>query len=658
MAAAAPKESVLPATPDSDAKAHFERVGALKAVDELLQHSAYTKSPHFAATMQIVANEQMLIKNGLQLAEKVTELSASKEWRELQSLYENGHGKRISDLFRGEEGDKRVEAFTVKVPLGEKTESGADNFLYLDYSKTTIADDVKAKLLELAAAQKVPEAIKAMFAGDAINQTESRSVLHTALRRHRDGEVKDAKGEDVMPKVKEVRAQIQKFVASVHNGDWKGQSGKTVAHVVNIGIGGSDLGPVMATEALKPYAKAGITPHFVSNVDGNQLAETLKLVDLERTLFVVASKTFTTAETIQNATSAKQALLAYLEGKKIPTDGAVAKHFVAVSTAEKEVTTFGIDKANMFAFWDWVGGRYSMWSAIGLSIALAVGYNNFEEMLKGAEAMDQHFETARLEENLPALMALVGVWHNNFCGYSTLAVLPYLQYLHRLPAYLQQLDMESNGKAAAKAGDATAVDVQTGPIVFGEPGTNGQHAFYQLLHQGTKIVPCDFIGALEAHNPIADGKHHVMLLANMFAQAESLMLGKNRHQVRNDISEEKKYSRAEQQYLVSHKTFGGNRPSQTLIVRKLTPRAFGALVAAYEHKVYVQGVIWGINSFDQWGVELGKTLARRVLPELSLDALPAEGQDGSTAGLIAHVKAIRVAIDPPAVLAQLGSPQP
>jgi glucose-6-phosphate isomerase len=497
--------------------------------------------------------------------------------------------------------------------------------LFLDYSKNRITAETLDLLLALARQQNVEGWRDRMFSGEKINLTEKRAVLHTALRNRSDRAVV-VDGKDVMPDVRAVLAHIAGFVNKVREGAWTGWTGRPISDVVNIGIGGSDLGPVMATEALKPYRHPQIEVHFVSNVDGTHLSETLQWLDPETTLFVIASKTFTTQETLTNAESAKAWFL------EAAGDVAhVAKHFVAVSTAEAEVRKFGIDPANMFGFWDWVGGRYSMWSAIGLPVALALGMDKFEEMLEGAFAMDEHFRTAPLEKNLPVLMGMLGVWNVNFLGIPNLAVLPYDQYMHRFAAYLQQLDMESNGKYIDRQGQP--VDYSTGPTVFGEPGTNGQHAFYQLIHQGTDIIATDFLAPVETHNPI--GKHHRILLSHFMAQTEALMRGKTPDEVKAEMEKAGKPA-ADIEALIPHRTFKGNRPSNTILFKKLDPRTLGALVALYEHKVFVQGIVWNINSFDQWGVELGKQLAGTILKELSGDAIPAH--DSSTNGLIARIK--------------------
>lgn len=499
------------------------------------------------------------------------------------------------------------------------------NDILVDYSKNRIDEQTMALLIQLAKECKLEEAIKAMFDGEKINVTEGRQVLHTALRNH-SGDPVLVEGQDVMPKVRAVLAHMKEFVGQVVSGEWKGSTGKEITDVVNIGIGGSDLGPVMVTEALKPY-KTRLNLHFVSNVDGTHIAETLKKVNPETTLFLVASKTFTTQETMANAQSAKDW---FLQSGASQAD--VAKHFVALSTNEKGVADFGIDTKNMFEFWDWVGGRYSLWSAIGLSIALGIGYDNFEELLKGAYDADEHFKTAAFEDNIPVILGLLGVWYNNFFDTESHAILPYDQYLHRFAAYFQQGDMESNGKYIDRNG--SRVEYQTGPIIWGEPGTNGQHAFYQLIHQGTKLIPCDFIAPAISHNPI--GNHHQLLLSNFFAQTEALMNGKSEDEV---IAEFKKAGKSEQeiQHLKNYKIFEGNRPTNSILLKKITPRSLGTLIALYEHKIFVQGVIWNIYSFDQWGVELGKQLASKILPELQ-GQQTVKSHDSSTNGLINQYK--------------------
>jgi len=533
-------------------------------------------------------------------------------WKALRAHHDEVEDLQMRDLF-GEDPDR---AARFSLTLGD---------LLFDFSKNRITDQTVSLLTDLCEECGVRDWITRMFSGDAINETERRAVLHTALRNRGDHTVTVA-GVDVMPDVRRVLAQMRAFATSVREGDWVGYTGRTITDVVNIGIGGSDLGPAMVTEALRPYWKQELRAHFVSNVDGTHLSEVLRQVQPETTLFIVASKTFTTQETLTNARSARHWLV-----ERLGTEDAVAKHFVALSTNRDAVAEFGIDPAHMFEFWDWVGGRYSLWSAIGLSIAIVVGIDHFEELLAGAYEVDEHIRTASLRENIPVIMAVLGVWYQNFFGATSHAVLPYDQYLHRFPAYLQQADMESNGKSASRDG-AIITGYTTGPIVWGEPGTNGQHAFFQLLHQGTHLVPCDFIVAAQSQNPL--GEHHDILVANCIAQAEALMRGKTAGEAREELE---KAGTPEDQIvaLVPHKTFPGNRPSNTFMVERLTPRALGRLIALYEHKIFVQGVIWNIYSFDQWGVELGKQLAKVVLPELS----GAEGEhDGSTSQLIEYYR--------------------
>jgi len=501
--------------------------------------------------------------------------------------------------------------------------------ILFDYSKNRITEATMALLFELARQAGVEARRDAMFAGEKINVTEDRAVLHVALRNREDRPIV-VDGQDVMPGVNRVLGQMRGFCARVHSGQWTGYTGKKITDVVNIGIGGSDLGPQMVTRALAHYAVPGITSHFVSNVDGTHLAETLKQVSPETTLFIIASKTFTTLETMANAHSARDWFLAAARD-----DQAVAKHFVALSTNSEAVAKFGINPANMFVFWDWVGGRYSLWSAIGLSIALAVGFECFEELLAGAFAADEHFRTAPLEKNIPVIMGLLGVWYGDFFGAETQAVLPYDQYLSRFAAYLQQGDMESNGKSVTT--DGRAVDYATGPIVWGEPGTNGQHAFYQLIHQGTKLIPCDFLAPARSLNPL--GEHHAMLLSNFFAQTEALMKGKTLAEARAELAG-KGLPKDRLELLARSKVFPGNRPTNSFLFRELTPGTLGTLIALYEHKIFTQGVLWGINSFDQMGVELGKVLAGTILGELG-GAAPVTSHDSSTNGLINAYKALR-----------------
>jgi glucose-6-phosphate isomerase len=514
-------------------------------------------------------------------------------------------GVHMRDLFAHD--PRRFEKFSAR--LGD---------LLVDYSKHRIEEETMRLLFALAREAGVTGLRDRMFAGEKINLTENRAVLHVALRNRSNRPIR-VDGEDVMPEVNEVLARMRRFTDRLRSGAWKGATGARITDVVNIGIGGSDLGPVMATEALRPDWQEGLSAHFVSNVDSTHLVETMKRLDPATTLFIVASKTFTTQETLMNARSAR----AWLTGKL--GEAAVPKHFVAVSTNAAEVSKFGIDTDNMFGFWDWVGGRYSMWSAIGLPIACVIGMDRFEEMLSGAHEMDEHFRTAPLEQNLPVILGMLGIWYSNFFGAQTHAILPYDQYLHRFPAYFQQGDMESNGKSVDRDGRRIE-DYTTGPVVWGEPGTNGQHAFYQLIHQGTRLIPCDFIATVKSRNPLGD--HHLVLLANFFAQTEALMRGKTPDEVRAEGVPEA---------LVPHKAFLGNRPSTSMIFDVLDARSLGRLVALYEHKIFVQGAVWNINSFDQWGVELGKQLAKRIEPELKAPG-PVTSHDASTNGLIEHYK--------------------
>ncbi|HEU5013396.1 MAG TPA: glucose-6-phosphate isomerase [Roseiflexaceae bacterium] len=522
-------------------------------------------------------------------------------WQALGAHYQDIRDVHLRTLFA--EDDTRGERLVAEA-VG----------LYFDYSKHRVTDETIRLLVQLAEESGLRERIDAMFSGEKINTTEGRAVLHVALRSERDQTI-TVDGENVVPEVHEVLDKMSAFAERVRDGIWTGYTGKRIRNVVNIGIGGSDLGPVMAYEALKDYSDRAMTFRFVSNVDGTDFAEATRDLDPEETLFIVASKTFTTLETMTNARTARAWLLDALHD-----DAAVARHFVAVSTNAEEVEKFGIDTANMFGFWDWVGGRYSMDSAIGLSTMLAIGPDGFREMLAGFHAMDEHFRSAPFEQNLPVLMGLLGIWYNNFFGAQTVAVLPYDQYLKRFPAYLQQLTMESNGKSTTL--DGKPVEYQTGPIYWGEPGTNGQHSFYQLIHQGTKLIPCDFIGFTQTLNPLSN--HHNILMANMFAQAEALAFGKTADEVAAEGVKPE---------LVPHRTFEGNRPSSTILAERLTPEMLGKLVALYEHSVFTQGVIWQIDSFDQWGVELGKVLANRIIPELG-DTEPELKHDSSTNALI------------------------
>lgn len=492
----------------------------------------------------------------------------------------------------------------------------------IDFSKNLITDKTIALLLQLAEECKLMEGINAMFNGDTINHTEKRSVLHVALRNFSDRPVYAA-GTNVMPEVKKVLRKMKRFCDAVHKGEFRGYTDKKIKYIVNIGIGGSDLGPLMVTEALRAYKMDDIETFFVSNVDGTHIAETLKKVNPERTLFLIASKTFTTQETMTNAHTAREWFL-----KKAKDEKHIAKHFVALSTNETEVVKFGIDKKNMFEFWDWVGGRYSLWSAIGLSIALTIGYKNFEQLLKGAHEADNHFQATAFDKNIPVWMALLGIWYTNFFGAQSEAILPYDQYMHRFAAYFQQGNMESNGKRVDRNGEP--VDYATGPVIWGEPGTNGQHAFYQLIHQGTLLIPCDFIAPAQSHNPIGD--HHTKLLSNFFAQTEALMNGKTEAEAEAEL-EKAGLSAEAIASLLPYKIFDGNKPTNSFLLKKVTPASLGQLIALYEHKIFVQGFIWNIFSFDQWGVELGKQLANKILPELEQDG-PVTNHDSSTNGLI------------------------
>ena len=532
---------------------------------------------------------------------------------------------------RGEMGECHMrELFAADPQRFQKFSLRLDDLL-LDYSKNRVNDRTMALLLELAREADLPGWIEKMFRGEKINFTENRAVLHVALR-NRSNEPIRVDGEDVMPKVNAVLEKMARFSAAVREGHWRGHTGKAITDIVNIGIGGSDLGPVMVTEALRPYWRAGLRPHFVSNIDGTHIMEVLRGLDPESTLFIVASKTFTTQETLTNAHTARAWLL-----EALGDEAAVAHHFVALSTNADAVRAFGIDPENMFEFWDWVGGRYSLWSAIGLSIAITIGMARFEELLAGAHDMDRHFRSAPLAENMPVILGLLGIWYNNFFAAQTHAILPYDQYLHRFPAYFQQGDMESNGKRVDR--DGRVVDYSTGPVIWGEPGTNGQHAFYQLIHQGTKLVPADFLAPLESHNPV--GCHHEILLSNFFAQTEALMRGKTEDEARAELQAGGLSGEALER-LLPHKVFPGNRPTNSILFRKLTPHTLGRLIALYEHKIFTQGVIWRINSFDQWGVELGKQLAQAILPELR-GAAPVTGHDSSTNGLINYYKQQRKA---------------
>ena len=541
--------------------------------------------------------------------------TSTQAWKHLTQLREYKKDLHIKDLFQQSD---RFDSYSLKF-----------EDILLDYSKNRLDDAILESLLRLAEEVDVKSAIESMFKGDKINGTEGRAVLHTALRNRSNVPV-FVDGQNVMPEINEVLAQMKAFADQVSSGKWLGYTGKPIKSLVNIGIGGSDLGPVMVTEALKPYQNPNLDVYFVSNVDGTHIAETLKKVDPETTLFFIASKTFTTQETMTNAHTARNWFL-----DKAKDNAAIAKHFVALSTNAKAVAEFGIDTKNMFTFWDWVGGRYSLWSAIGLPIACAIGFDNFEQLLAGAHSMDVHFKEASFRNNMPVLLALIGIWNTNFLGASSEAILPYDQYLHRFAAYFQQGNMESNGKYVSRSGET--VDYATGPIIWGEPGTNGQHAFYQLIHQGTHLIPCDFIAPAISHNPVGD--HHVKLLSNFFAQTEALMNGKTLEEVKSEMEKAGK-STEEIEKIAPHRVFQGNRPTNSILVKQITPYTLGQLIAMYEHKIFVQGVIWNIFSFDQWGVELGKVLANAILPELQDDA-PVSSHDASTNGLINAYKAFR-----------------
>ena len=530
-------------------------------------------------------------------------------WKELHKHQSEMSQVQMKDLFKKD--SQRFDKMSIQF----------DTILF-DYSKNIINQKTLELLFQLADESQVKVAREAMFSGEKINLSENRAVLHTALRNFSQESIA-VDGKDIMPDVREAREKMKSFCKKVHSGEWKGYTGKKIKNIVNIGIGGSDLGPVMVTEALKPYWIEGIQAYFVSNVDGTQVVEILKNLDPEETLFAIASKTFTTQETMTNAHTARDWFLKSAQDEKF-----VAKHFIALSTNEKGVKDFGIDVENMFVFWDWVGGRYSIWSSIGLSIALTIGYDNFEKLLKGAEAADNHFQEENFKTNVPVLMALIGIWYTNFFGAETEAILPYDQYMHRFPAYFQQGNMESNGKHVDSNGKV--VNYSTGPVVWGEPGTNGQHAFYQLVHQGTHLIPCDFIAPAISHNPV--GEHHPILLSNFFAQTEALMNGKTAEQVANELKNSD-MSKAEIDELIPFKVFAGNKPTNSFLIKEITPFSLGQLLALYEHKIFVQGIIWNILSFDQWGVELGKQLASTVLPELKNNDV-IKSHDASTNGLI------------------------
>ena len=540
----------------------------------------------------------------------------TKSWQNLSDHYAKINLIRMKDLFNRD--PERFKKFSLRF-----------NDILVDYSKNLITEETLQLLLGLAHESGVKAAIDSMFTGEKINGTENRAVLHIALRNRANTPIK-VDGTDVMPDVKAVLEKMKIFSDRIISGEWKGYTGKKITDIVNIGIGGSDLGPVMVTEALRPYAIDGLSVHFVSNIDGTHISETLKGLDPETTLFMVASKTFTTQETMTNAFSARSW---FLDHAAEPAH--VAKHFVAISTNAEAVTEFGIDKENMFVFWDWVGGRYSLWSAIGLSIACYIGFDNFSDLLQGAYEMDQHFRSAPFKKNIPVLLALIGIWYTNFFGAQSEAILPYDQYLHRFPAYFQQGNMESNGKSVDRGGHK--LTYQSGPIIWGEPGTNGQHSFYQHIHQGTKFIPADFLAPAVSHNPI--GEHHNILLSNFLAQTEALMNGKTRAEVEAELRQDGKND-DEIQKIAPYKVFDGNKPTNSILFQKLTPKTLGSLIAMYEHKIFVQGIIWNIFSFDQWGVELGKQLAQKIQPELS-DDQPVDTHDGSTNGLINAYKGMR-----------------
>ncbi|KAF8770246.1 glucose-6-phosphate isomerase-like [Argiope bruennichi] len=548
-------------------------------------------------------------------------LSETDAYKKLQSYFDSNKEKLVlKTLFQSDPDRFKNYSIVLETPVGGE--------ILIDYSKNLIDHTVFKLLLDLAKARNIEKARDAMFSGEKINFTENRAVLHTALRNRSNKPIL-VDGKDVMPDVNAVLQHMKEFCEQVRSGDWKGYTGKSITDVVNIGIGGSDLGPLMVTEALKAYHKTGPNVHFVSNIDGTHLAETLKKLNPETALFIIASKTFTTQETITNAESAKSWFLSQAKDAS-----AVSKHFVALSTNTPKVKEFGIDEKNMFGFWDWVGGRYSLWSAIGLSIALYLGMENFEQLLSGAHYMDQHFQNTPLEKNVPVILALLGVWYGNFYGAESHCLLPYDQYMHRFAAYFQQGDMESNGKYVTRSGKL--VNYTTGPIVWGEPGTNGQHAFYQLIHQGTRLIPCDFIAPVKTHNPIKEGLHHEILLANFLAQPEALMKGKTAAEAEAELRKSN-VSEDELKKILPHKVFLGNKPTNSILVDRITPFTLGALIAMYEHKIFTQGIIWGINSFDQWGVELGKQLAKLIQPELK-GKDPVSSHDSSTNGLINFIK--------------------
>jgi len=542
--------------------------------------------------------------------------SQTDSWQKLAAHYSSIEPVRMKALFASD--PDRFNKFSLRFKE-----------ILVDYSKNRITEETLNLLIDLARECGVKDAIETMFTGEKINATENRAVLHAALR-NRANTPMIVDGEDVMPDVNTVLQKMKLFAGKIHSGERKGYTGKKISDIVNIGIGGSDLGPVMVTEALQPYAQPGLSVHFISNIDGTHITETLKALDPETTLFMVASKTFTTQETMTNAFSARDWFLSHARQQ-----AHVAKHFVAVSTNAEAVAAFGIDPDNMFIFWDWVGGRYSLWSAIGLSIACYIGFDNFSRMLQGAHAMDQHFRSEPFEKNIPVILALIGIWYTNFFGARTEAILPYDQYMHRFAAYLQQCNMESNGKSIDRSGNN--LTYRSGPVIWGEPGTNGQHSFYQLIHQGTHFIPADFLAPAVSHNPLGD--HHAILLSNFLAQTEALMNGRTREAVAAELKRDGK-SDTEVQKLAPYKTFEGNKPSNSILFRKLTPETLGSLVAMYEHKIFVQGVVWNIFSFDQWGVELGKQLANKIQPELGGE-IPVDTHDSSTNGLINAIKEMR-----------------
>ena len=540
----------------------------------------------------------------------------TRSWRKLNEHFAEIKDVHMKDLFAAD--PERFNRFHLQF-----------KDILVDYSKNRTTDETLQLLLELAEDVGLKKAVKDMFTGEKINETEDRAVLHVALRNRKNSPIW-VDGQDVMPQVNAVLQKMEGFSKKIRSGDWKGYTGDRITDIVNIGIGGSDLGPVMVTEALRPYADKALAVHFVSNIDGTHIMETLKNLNPATTLFLIASKTFTTQETMTNAFSARDWFL-----EQAGDSAHVARHFVALSTNVEKVEEFGIDKDNMFEFWDWVGGRYSLWSAIGLSIACYIGFDNFIDLLEGAHDMDRHFRETPFDKNIPVMLALIGIWYNNFFDAATEVILPYDQYLHRFPAYFQQGNMESNGKSAGR--DGQRVNYQTGPVIWGEPGTNGQHAFYQLIHQGTRLIPADFLAPAVSHNPI--GRHHHILLSNFFAQTEALMNGKTQEEA---VAELKKAGKTdlEIEKLAAHKIFEGNKPTNSILFKKLTPKVLGSLIAMYEHKIFVQGVIWNIFSFDQWGVELGKQLANNILPEIG-DDKPVDSHDSSTNGLINAFKEMR-----------------